>query len=120
MKYWIVLALPLLFMACKTKKIVPGSEEISLYVMLKQDVSPKTIKEDLSFDVNSYRKASDIANQWLFKFIEEKSKENQIRAELLNHSQVISVFDQEQFAKIKAKKESGGKDGITGKKVLKQ
>ena len=120
MKYWIVLVLPLLFVACKTKKLVPESEEISLYVMLKEDVSPKNIKGDLTFDLSSYDKASDMANQWLFKFIEEKSKENKIRAELLNHPQVISVFDQEQYAKIKAKKESGGKQGVTGKKALKQ
>ena len=120
MKYLIALMIPILFVMCKSKEVLPTAESVVYYVVFKEGITPKKIKDDLKFDLSQFEKASDSSNQWLLDFQEEASKASKIRSSLLNHADVVSVFSKEQYVKIKAKKESGGKAGKLGRKVEKQ
>jgi len=95
---------------CKSKNVIPADDLLKYVVILEEDATPKVIKEDISFNLASFNKGDKLLNQWTLEYDEGVGKEQKIKAALLNHPKVVSVFTKEQLETMLLKR--GKKSGI--------
>ena len=106
---------------CKSKDVLPSSEQLNYIVILEGQSTAKALKNGISFDMLDYDKTKDTINQWAIVFRGNLKNSSKLMAELLNHPKVVSVFTKEQFEKLKSKNEQKSKEGMNGRnKVSKQ
>ena len=105
------------FIMCKSKSIVPAEQLLSYIVVMESDASPKELKSSISFNQLNYEESDKSSNQWLVNYAEDTSKEKRIKAELLNHPKVLSVFTVDEYAKYKDKENRRSKSGSIREKT---
>ena len=120
MRIVIVLLLSCLFFSCKTKQGIRSDQLLKFVVTLEQSVNPKVLKKDISFDLIAYTGVDKNLNQWSVDFAGLPKDTNKLRASLLNHPKVISVFTMAQYEKLKNKNKNKSNDGAFGKGASKQ
>ena len=116
MRIIFVLLLTSLFFSCKTKDAIQSDELLKFVVILEKSSSPKVLKKDISFDLITYTGIDKSLNQWTVDFKGLPKDTNKLRASLLSHPEVISVFTMAQYEKLKLKKQKKSEDGAFGKK----
>jgi len=116
MRILVFILLSSLLVMCKSKDAVPSVEPLSFVVILTKNASPKTLKKESSFKLIDFKKVNKTLNQWTLKFDEDIKQSKKIKAELLNHPDVISVFEQEEFDRINLKNGQKSKVGAIGKR----
>jgi hypothetical protein len=116
MRIIIVFLLSILFFSCKTKDVIQSDQLLKFIVILEQPAHPKVLKKDISFDLIAFTGIDVSLNQWAVDFKGMPKDANKLRASLLSHPKVISVFTLAQYEKIKLKNSKKGKDGAFGKK----
>ena len=99
---------------CKSKDALPTEQALNFVVILEGELSPKVLKKDISFELISYKKSNKTLNQWTLSYKADLKKEQRLKAELLNHPKVISVFTQDQFEKLNLKNGKKAKVGPIG------
>lgn len=104
------------FLMCKSKNAIPSDQLISYIVILEKGASPKHLKKDISYKLENHEQQDKMLNQWMLAYNGDPIEENSLRAELLNHPKVISVFTKEYFEKLKLKDNSKIKSGISNKR----
>ena len=101
---------------CKSKDVLPTEQLSSFVVVLEGETSPKVLKKDISYELVDFKKANKTLNQWSLKFNVSLKEQKKLKAQLLNHPKVVSVFTQDQFDKINLKNGKKSKVGPIGKK----
>ena len=105
---------------CKSKAVIPSDQLLNYIVILKKDVTVKDLKKDLKNDVKDFNKMKSEMNQWALVFHGESKESSTIKAELLNHHDVVSVFSKEEFEKMQLKEKKDDNGQSSRKKVTKQ
>lgn len=116
MRIIVFLLLSCSLLMCKSKEVIPTEQLLNFVVILEGESSPKTLKKDISFELVDYKKANKTLNQWSLQYKGEAKSEKKLKAELLNHPNVVSVFTQDQFEKINLKSSKKAKVGPIGKR----
>jgi len=101
---------------CKSKDVLPTDQLLNFVVILEGESTPKVLKKDISFELIDFKKANKTLNQWTLNFKSGLKNEKKLKAELLNHPKVVSVYTQDQFEKINLKNNKKAKVGPIGKR----
>lgn len=104
-----------IFCMCKSKNIVQQDELVSYIIILKEKTTPKTLLKELDLTALETRRSNKDLNQWTVTFDATGDKVKNIKAQLLNRQEVISVFTLEEFEKIELKKNNKGDADTSGK-----
>jgi len=108
-----------LFFSCKTKDVIQSDQLLKFVIILEQSSSPKDLKQDIPFELIAFKGLDEKLNQWAVDFEGSQKDVNKLRASLLSHPIVISVFTMAQYEKLKlknTKKDDGsafGKGGVS-------
>ena len=100
---------------CKSKDAIPADGLLEYVVILEKGATPKGIKKDIAFNLSNFNKEDKVRNQWLLEYKEGTGKEKKIKAALLNHPEVVSVYTKEQFELILLKKGKKSMEGSQGR-----
>lgn len=116
MRVVIGILLTCLLFSCKTKKVVQTDELLQFVVILEKSISPKDIKKDIPFELIESSEIDKDINQWSVNYKGMPKDMNKLRASLLSHSKIISVFTIAQYEEFKLKKAKKKKSDAFGKK----
>jgi len=115
-RFLIFILLSCAFIMCKSKSVMPTELLLSYVVVLENDTKPNDIKADISFKQVNAKEDERDENQWIVDYDEDPGKIKKIKAELLNHPKVLSVFTKAEYLKLKGKTGQSTKVGSLGKR----
>ena len=116
MRIVLTLLVSSLFFCCKSKQVILPDHLIKYVVVLEPSANPKNLKKDISFDLISYEKVDKELNHWAVDFKGLPKDSNKLKASLLNHPKVLTVFTMDQYEKFKLKTAKKDREGTYGGK----